>query len=735
MPNYQLYRAMTELTGQVRLDIGLQKKGTKLFVNNYSLAPICEKIPFQNKINNNDILNNSHIDNIKYLYKQIQGDFYSKRLNNRLLENKTPIILENIYKEGDWQRESGIIPYDQTYEMGLSRISHEKYNKQFAFFCPIWLDEFIRDGEYPELKFRFTMKPRIESNSKNIQPVEYHAELTLKLDDEYEYHNKFVKYIEDYFDTVVMDSKMLYIDTNKTKAYISGINVENGAFVDKLDVNYIVQNLISQERAFKEFNVLICNLFSQNNIIAKQSLNFNFIFDLDDLFYIFDIKNMMFTSFDFNVEVYVNDEKLDVKDYLYNYYDLKLGDLNSGTSNEETPIFEYLEDNFNIDLEKQDIPTPDIPFFSAADYNSIYNFYKGFNKITNNNIDNFLNYDMCDLYATDEVNNNDWVDFETLNDDEIAIKISTQDYTKINILENEYFKLGKVNFKRLLPVNNVNKNDGGISIISNDADDTGDRKFIFYRNSNSDNNKLITYNDDSGVFLIKYNEQTRNFASFLKYINGNEITDVIKAKLSFFNNYVDYNVIVLDEIDIIDVEDTKKNAKIKETQLAFRTEGNNFVSLLRYEGNILPYFCDNKLNVIKKVQIFDKITNENVEKWSKNYAIGLQPNYRSIDFYYLNCDNRIGTIESDLLEKQIEYKNYSSNKYLILKDTYKRTFVINSNQITDSIVLEQFKTVVGDNKNINYLFDLFYYNYKCTNIRLNNDGNLEFTYEITYKLK
>ena len=309
MPNYQLYRAMTELTGQVRLDIGLQKKGTKLFVNNYSLAPICEKIPFQNKINNNDILNNSHIDNIKYLYKQIQGDFYSKRLNNRLLENKTPIILENIYKEEDWQRESGIMPYDQTYEMGLSRISHEKYNKQFAFFCPIWLDEFVRDGEgdYPDLKFKFTMKPIIKSSGKDdeLKPIEYYSELTLDLDNEHEYHNRFVKYVEDYFDTVVMDSKMLYINSNKNKAYISGVNAETGVFIDKLDVNYIIPNLTQHERVFKEFNGLICNLFSQNNIIAKQALNFNFIFDLDDIFNIFDIKNMMFTSFDFKVEVYV----------------------------------------------------------------------------------------------------------------------------------------------------------------------------------------------------------------------------------------------------------------------------------------------------------------------------------------------------------------------------------------------------------------------------------------------
>ena len=90
MENFQLYKTNPLLGGQLKWDIIIDSSNTKLFVSDFHLSPISNNISYTYKSDEN-LLNNSHQDNVKKYYNEIKGSFYSEALDSEFNHN-FPII-------------------------------------------------------------------------------------------------------------------------------------------------------------------------------------------------------------------------------------------------------------------------------------------------------------------------------------------------------------------------------------------------------------------------------------------------------------------------------------------------------------------------------------------------------------------------------------------------------------------------------------------------------------------
>ena len=318
---YQLAKTSVGMSGQVKWDIILNGD----VVSDLQIVPIHESIPF-NYTQREDTLNYTHLENIKRLYKKIPSYFFEPVARPELLTGYP------IRNTGTWRDTR-----EDAYEMRMYRMTYQRYNKQFAFFCPIWIDEGIFD-EKGELKLAFYL---VIENNKGERLARKKLDLSLIKD-----------YLRDYIKAVNINSDVCYLSFEDKQAWTKGINVESGDVVVK-DTSYIMDNLLEQERPILETDSSILNQYAQNKLIATQLLNLNFVYNLTDIIPLSLVHHIVGMKLNSYIDIRWNNgeewEDVPVKDIYSNYEHISKYDILEGNYS-GVNCLNYLKDNRCVDL-------------------------------------------------------------------------------------------------------------------------------------------------------------------------------------------------------------------------------------------------------------------------------------------------------------------------------------------------------------------------------------------------
>lgn len=686
MENFQLYRTNLHLGGQMKLDIVLDNVNSTLQVSDFHISPISNSAPYTYKSEEN-LLNNSHLDNIKSFYNSTKGNFYRDLLDAKYNHNY-PIIC----------KEDEIIDaYSNVYDMGCKRSnSYLKYNKQFELFCPVWIEKL--DGD---LKIEIKLKPYATSNTKNVIVTKI-LNFTSESDTYSDTHNKFIKYINDYFTACNIfsgDNNLLNIKFSDNSARIHGIDVESGIITNKM-LNSLVNNITSIERPMMEVDNMIIESFSSNKIIAKQLLNFNLCFNLSDIISDTVANLVLGESFEVDAEVYINDKKLEKRDFYTNYEFIERSSFGSDvTTHAFENVFDYLHDYKSIDLINKNKFSQNICHWSLSDNNDyIFNVYEGFSGVRIELLDkkyvyyeNTHNYKNFPNLTSESISNNDqivWINNEFIegdNYDEFFKYILKIENTKKNgtLITNKVFING-------IKYNSFENTVGDLYLIGLVVNDfvynhilNAVKKYDLYRINVLDeaNNKLDFIRNDNLMMIVTTEKNNLMFKSFsdilykeenMEHIT-NQLTEVTTNMMSeqpyiqLIYNFIDS--VIFPEIVMFGngLNYVPCNGPVVNVNEVDYVKNNNHHYVLRYDGKLRPTFIDKPMNIIyHKDYVSDNRNSKSKflnSKYAKYINTGYEPLYPSINYYSINSLNDWKYDELPLV-KNSEHENVSIlNKY------------------------------------------------------------------------
>jgi hypothetical protein len=305
---------------------------------------------------------------------------------NPLIETEEPYVMEEYGERGT----NRIVPYDDTFMMGCTRPSYGIYKKSLEYFCPVWLED-VRNDDI--LSFTFCARSRDTNGylfdiSKKV--------LNLSINGVNEFHDKFVRYFRQYVQEIKLDDRIIYIDFDNMKSKLTGVNVKTGLLSD-VDISSLVRDITNQERLFMETDSLITEQLTNHHMICKQLFNFNFAFNIEDIFSPSIARDMKGKSVHIDVRVSLNRNdssdimEFEIKDFYTNYNYMPstfIRDTSDYTppkilkQDHQTPNvfngidFNGLFDYLNINLVNKNKINQSVCHWSLADYNDyIFNVY------------------------------------------------------------------------------------------------------------------------------------------------------------------------------------------------------------------------------------------------------------------------------------------------------------------------------------------------------------------------
>lgn len=351
MNNFVLNNTSVYLGGQCQWDIVINKNKDHLEIGGFQLAPISGNVPYNRKgeIRN---LNNTHSDTLKRFCSNLKESFWC-----------TDFCADTFINSSNNVVDSNDLELDTSLFAGLKRVSdYSIYKKQFCFFQPVWLEN-IPEGSY--LRFNFTAHPAGYPN--NVLGSNW---IDLKILDENlfdSFHNQFVNYFNNWIEYVNITSgndRSMYIDLRKEEARLSGVSTLTGQIINGVNCDYVVSNLLMNERPNVETDYILSTLFKSHNLINSQLFNFNFCFNIDDILSGFIIKQLYGSKIYISCDVYlVNEsgktEKLENRTLFTNYNYVKKSVYNPFIFIDDIVLDEYdniVETNYECvpDSEQKD---------------------------------------------------------------------------------------------------------------------------------------------------------------------------------------------------------------------------------------------------------------------------------------------------------------------------------------------------------------------------------------------
>lgn len=743
--NYQLCRTNVKLGGQMKLDLILGKRGNDLVIKDFNMSPISNLIPYNH--NNENILGNTHQTNINEFYKKIAGDFYKDRINP-ILESKYPVGSNDPI-------------YDDTFIMGCKRMSFDKYNTQFEFFCPLWIDNY--DNGNP-LVFRLDLYLKDGTTLIDSKKI-----ILDKCGDKF--HDKFIDYINSYFESIEFQSPM-NINLEKRNAYVWGLNIDSMR-IERRDID-LVDDMLSRERPLMETDYMIISSFEKHNIIAPQLFNFNLCFNIDDFLNVFNKNELIGENIKVKMRVFQGDNELELRDFYSNYsyipktlidYDGVLS-LEQNEKNEYPNVLDYLHDNLYGRIVYTNKIVQNIIHWSLDQNNDyIFNVYDGFGgyMVENNEYlersGKYGNSPVLEVGTySKSLNNSAWAKL-------YKICLSSSGWIRSFIKNIKSKKSAYSTFSKNTPwVNNIKykypddwndlsdifnviilHNDSGRSIDDwNDIFETeieiidcGDFKIAC---------EQIGYNV---VFLIIYSDNIEN----LTYKN---VIDKIKNKnhpvMEGFHVILSnpdlgsQNYILLNSSlnMVLDQSPSQKTNEI------FYVKDNYKSTLLsRYSGSINPTFIEMDDEKWYN-EFYYKLT---LDKMNSNYFnSGFEPNYPSIGYYSLNkTKQKYNEFDKDNLDYINEYKWFNDNLIFILdptinvelKSKHNNGVYVKVNDLVNEYITEYYKKVGSNNDVINHILSLYEYESSYEygyeddgkTLKVDNENVVEYIYKVKIKLK
>lgn len=353
MARYQLLRTSPALSGQVRIDLLLDKNPSIKKATNIHICPINDNIDF-NESGKRSVLRYSHLDNIKNLYREIGSQFYSS---------------EGEYSSDCWLYNEGVDydPYSHVYMSGIKRMRYERYNKQFGFLMPLWISE---PTDMNKMLFRVHVG-RLNSSDELIDNVIG----TFRLSED------IIKYLNDYLQNSAngkaVSDNLLSVDFDNMNIAVNGVQADTGQYAC-IDVSYILPSLLDREKPVIETDALFLNLFSQNRMIAQQLLNLQFIFNIEDFSSAWTEIELYRWKMNIWIDAVYDGEELPLKDIYTNSQFIPKYDIINHVYDPETNCLNYMDDYKCLDYIRINRFTQPIFHWSLVNApRQIFNLYSG----------------------------------------------------------------------------------------------------------------------------------------------------------------------------------------------------------------------------------------------------------------------------------------------------------------------------------------------------------------------
>jgi len=379
---YQLVRTSPYLGGQIRWDIPLDshyENGKHILrTKGLHIVPLNDDIPFRED-NSWDCLKYDHSKNISNLYSQIGDAMFSS---------------DGEYSTIHWLHQGNDLldPYSHKYIMGARRIRYQRYGKQFAFLCPLWISE-----QTDPSRFYFVISVRVVGEERD-----HIARTIIRLGDDIsnymkKYLDKSAKYVnrdpaqytaeQEPYQGVTDD--LLNIKFDPDYAYITGISVVNGLPTIK-NVSYIIPDMVNKEQPLMEFDNMLLSLFSSQKMIAQQLINLNFVFNIEDISYYLK-KELLGKHITVSIRVgyaedndttYNESSLIPLRDFYTDYKNIPgfRTDIKEYSSTDN--VFKYMGDNNMLNyVHANKFTQPIFHWTMVENPEYIYNFYDGFSPV------------------------------------------------------------------------------------------------------------------------------------------------------------------------------------------------------------------------------------------------------------------------------------------------------------------------------------------------------------------
>ena len=659
MQNFLLYKTSPLLGGQMKYDLVLDSDFEKLYISEFQITPISKNIIY---VKNTDLSYN-HQTNIKKFYDDTYKKFYDNSIDP-VLDEYVPLALDDEKS------------YSDDFLLGCSR--SDKYDKQFEFFIPLWLEK------CQGLRFNINIK-------NDLGKVLFKNQIELSQENNINsYHNMISKYFINYLkyikifdgDDRCLNIKLNNIKQSSTDIYVSpedswlhGIDVSKGLIVDK-SINGAANRLLDFEKPVLEFNNNITDVLKDNKVILKQLFNFNLCFNLKDIIsneieYLLK-DNSIIISVD--CEVFDGDkwDVLEERDIFTNYeyiakdaqkyiIDLPLsleGELVYKKDKQyDGNVLDYMYDYKCPELILKNKLVQSIPYWQIDD-SYIFNAYDGFSGDNNNhNYGNIRDYSVkepADIESICYINTIDSVSEKVLND------ICNGQYNHLFT----HIKHGYIN-GLYYPTQKTKTPIKVLFVVSKHSIASDELRII------KRGNVTFCYNEEYDELIVisrHVNELSyRNFMNSIKSLKFNLVIadELIKNLYMYLSSVQEVKMIYFNN-SLTHVNAEGPTSSVKEIDL-HHIKASNY--MMRYDGNIKPHFfkpTDSKFNYFyEKCLISDKSNSET--KHSSDYLhTGYPPAYPSIGYYiynkyildYKNCIlNKDGKLD--------EYKWFNNNKYIV----------------------------------------------------------------------
>lgn len=647
---YQLIRTSPYLGGQVRWDIPLYYHYTngvhEMDTPNLYLSPLSDNLIF-NESDDRITLKYSHLDNLKYLYSKLGDSFYSSN---------------GEYTGNYWLYNHGYIvdPYTHTYNMGTRRMRFSRYEKQFAFLCPLWISE-----ETNPYLFEFEISIGVVGKERD-----HIARTKFKLSDAIcgymkNYLDKSPRYVDPdpvkYPDGNApyqgVNDDLLSIKFNPDYATIAGVNVEYGKYLTK-DISYIIPGLLHREVPLMEFDNLLLYNFKENHMIAQQLINLNFVFNMEDISFILKEK-LQGEQVTISLRVLYDGEYLDIKDLYTNYENIPVYRADLDRLSTSNNVLDYLHDDKIIDYKQINKFTQPIFHWSMVENPGyIYNFYDGFAPtfIENKELYRISGryYDQADILqpVSDVYNNaNHWCKY-----------YNYKGYSVTSV--NTYIEENVENHSKTHSQIIVNK-ESGIIYINNNRFFVGDDPII--ENLEGKNVYLANYVVDSNIIgqLDLTHSETHDGEVYgfiiqelddiicIDFLSTSTTMCTIQNIRNYFGGYSGEYLEILQFIEVLKDDYVKpykidfKNTTYTQVvepfgdyhplEMNMYKDNNPGGMVLRYTGKLCPLFIDPQdeyyKNINYKYNQWTDINSEKVQYYDKMIKTGYLPNYPSLDYY------------------------------------------------------------------------------------------------------
>ncbi len=708
----QLAKTTPYLTGNQKLDIILERgnDGIEYLTDKYiNISSTTKNIPYPTEINK-EIYNYTYAENIRQFYQQTKDYFYKDMSNF-----KSNYALYYDHK---------VDAYDHTYQCGLKRAEYSIYNKQYHFFCPIFITD---SSDLDLLSFRIAVRGEaVDADTHNhVQPSQENMIKEIRFSDVL---NEFLKtYLKD------IDSNMLNLFISQNYGNISGMNVESG--VNKVvDISYIFPELLDREKTLIEFDNHIIKTFEQNKLIARQILNLDFYFSPQDLFAKTIIHDLEWKRWNIYIDVLYNGQKVDYVDIYSNFNKIPKCIINEGEVwfDESRNVLDYLHDNkdiSNITTNKVSQPICHWSIFENSDY--IYNLYNGFSPTLqytdiNNNIveteasgyffnqcnpynktysKNVNNISWCNIYHLDVVNENSLnVINEFIQDDSRFTYIDLSNSLDNTIwINNNKFNLSNVN--AFMPVyimciivpescTNLQFDGQPPSPCNFYIGMKDDNKIVFVIQNRQEYLDRMTF---YGIISKSWSELFNLNTTEPGYAHKPGCEPILSLVETLFRGYEPYNKVIFNK-SIIPVQ--KSIPFCMNDEITYIKNNTSYQEMYRYEGKLIPTFIDvtkdnNYFNEDWRMKIFvgDEIETQSLKKYAASAnKLKSAPLYPSIGYFPMESskstyfsfpeyyEDYLGDIEWQkasllyFLPEILEYE-FIENRYTTVDDGYLMDFL------------------------------------------------------------